>query len=485
MDLIASLLSLPTKDKDALVVQLKKSLVTALINGVSRQMVTGAGNGSVILLRFLFQFLLPVWGRWKKRLPWTVKSQITSMAIRTHTPKAGFSSDVPFRYCVLCDRICENVSTFSKGSATIMETADPFLYDTDKQLWVQVTTVHKEDTTYVSTAVVYSYLLSPGELSREMDAWDKEYMFQCNNSKSLIVIRDAFDSYDLKSNGHPVPVIYKSNTLNTVKTIKNVFIDKKEAIFDAFVRFQTSRDDYVRLGKPYTMGVVLYGPPGCGKTSFIKAVSSLTDRSIITVNRKVTTCAQLDHIMNQSPVAVNRKIFVFEDVDCMGDLVRRRDNVDQPFDTLKVPASTKKEKKGKKPEFWQDPDTLTLSYLLNVLDGLDEPDGRIVIMTTNCLESLDPALLRPGGRCDIKVRFSYCSDAMLKEMLAFYFEAAENLCILDTVTFPDGVHRPAYATNLCLSVCIDHTSQDSLEVRLVKLVELFQSTVSDENRFCL
>lgn len=44
----------------------------------------------------------------------------------------------------------------------------------------------------------------------------------------------------------------------------------------------------------------------------------------------------------------------------------------------------------------EDPDKLNLAGLLNVLDGVVDSPGRIVVMTTNHPEKLDPALIRPG-----------------------------------------------------------------------------------------
>lgn len=55
---------------------------------------------------------------------------------------------------------------------------------------------------------------------------------------------------------------------------------------------------------------------------------------------------------------------------------------------------------------------VSLSTLLNVLDGLASPEGRVLIMTTNHIERLDPALIRPG-RVDTKVKFILNSETFL------------------------------------------------------------------------
>ena len=45
-----------------------------------------------------------------------------------------------------------------------------------------------------------------------------------------------------------------------------------------------------------------------------------------------------------------------------------------------------------------------LSFFLNIIDGLNECSGRIIILTTNKIDYLDKAIIRPG-RIDIKIRF--------------------------------------------------------------------------------
>lgn len=52
---------------------------------------------------------------------------------------------------------------------------------------------------------------------------------------------------------------------------------------------------------------------------------------------------------------------------------------------------------------------VTFSGLLNALDGVRSQEGRILIMTTNHREKLDPALMRPG-RADCHIELNYASE---------------------------------------------------------------------------
>jgi chaperone BCS1 len=63
---------------------------------------------------------------------------------------------------------------------------------------------------------------------------------------------------------------------------------------------------------------------------------------------------------------------------------------------------------------------VTLSGLLNVLDGVGSQEGRLVIMTTNKPKQLDPALVRPG-RVDFKVFLGNISQSSAKDMFMRMF----------------------------------------------------------------
>lgn len=63
---------------------------------------------------------------------------------------------------------------------------------------------------------------------------------------------------------------------------------------------------------------------------------------------------------------------------------------------------------------------VTLSGLLNALDGVASSEGRIVFMTTNYLDRLDAALIRPG-RVDLKEYIGYCTRFQLEQMYRRFY----------------------------------------------------------------
>jgi len=95
------------------------------------------------------------------------------------------------------------------------------------------------------------------------------------------------------------------------------------------------------------------------------------------------------------------------------------------------------------------PSKLTLASLLEVLDGVMEMDGRMLIITTNYPERLDKALIRPG-RIDMKVHFGKMKAENIEEMFEYYYEE-EFPCVFDSCSIPDGKWTPAEVTQVFLN----------------------------------
>ena len=119
-----------------------------------------------------------------------------------------------------------------------------------------------------------------------------------------------------------------------------------------------------------------------------------------------------DKIGEKYIIPQEKRIIIFEDIDCMGSMVTERDKLDIIDDTIidSVKDLKKKDLKNN-----------NLSYLLNILDGLNECCGRIIIMTTNKINSLDKALIRPG-RIDIKIEFKKCTRYDIYKMIKIFWK---------------------------------------------------------------
>jgi len=225
-------------------------------------------------------------------------------------------------------------------------------------------------------------------------------------------------------------LIYTKTKFTTNRNFENVFFTERKHVQDRTRFFLNRRDWYDKKGIPYTLGFLFHGPPGCGKTSSVKAVAAEGRRHIINVQlSEIKTKNQLQHLFfndeihvyngvntEKYTIPVSERLYVIEDIDAMGDAVLRRE--------WKKPTVTPAKKLTGDPlldrDAEPDKEALDLSFLLNLLDGTLEANGRILIITTNFPERIDRALIRPG-RVDMIVHFKRCTRSVLQEMVnAFY-----------------------------------------------------------------
>lgn len=232
---------------------------------------------------------------------------------------------------------------------------------------------------------------------------------------------------------NPLPashLLYTKTKFTTNRTFDNVFFEQRKHVQGRTKFFLENRGWYDKKGIPYTLGFLFHGPPGCGKTSSVKAIANEGRRHIINIQlSEIKTKTQLQHLFfndeihvyngtntEKYTIPVSERLYVIEDIDAMGDTVLRREwkrpqAVEKPKN--EDDAWLNREKESEK-------ETIDLAFLLNLLDGTLEANGRILIITTNFPERIDRALIRPG-RVDMIVSFRKCNRAVMQDMInAFY-----------------------------------------------------------------
>jgi chaperone BCS1 len=187
---------------------------------------------------------------------------------------------------------------------------------------------------------------------------------------------------------------------------------EKEYLLQDVARFRKSKQRYERLGVPYHRGYLFYGPPGTGKTSLVSALAAYFGLSIYTVNLADFNDRSLMTAVNNVP---RNSVLLFEDIDCMKGSQSRAVADASNGQSGTAPPSAKENASAQS--------GITLSGLLNVLDGFHAPTGVLFVMTTNHVEKLDPALLRPG-RIDYKLYLGSASNHQKLELYRRFFPDA-------------------------------------------------------------
>ncbi|KZP31053.1 P-loop containing nucleoside triphosphate hydrolase protein [Athelia psychrophila] len=219
----------------------------------------------------------------------------------------------------------------------------------------------------------------------------------------------------------------------------------------------TSVQWYADRGIPFQRGYLLHGVPGSGKSSLIHAIAGelMLDIYTLSLSSSWISDGTLTTLMSRVPA---RCIVLLEDLDAAftrsvtrdsdstgtpgGD--KNKDRHEEGMDPM-APPSSSRSRRNREVNL-SDVNTLSLSGLLNALDGVTTSEGRILFATTNH-ERLDPALSRPG-RMDVWVEFRNASKWQAEALFRNFFPSTEEesavkdaemdkeLCGIDLPTTP-------------------------------------------------
>ncbi|KDR78146.1 hypothetical protein GALMADRAFT_245173 [Galerina marginata CBS 339.88] len=220
-----------------------------------------------------------------------------------------------------------------------------------------------------------------------------------------------------------------------------------KSLVDDAHEFFKMEDWYVKAGIPHRRGYLLHGPPGTGKSSTIYAVAGELGLEIYSLSLAsgFVDDAFLARAVSSIP---KQAIFLVEDIDCAFPSREELDDEDAsgfgamarghlPHMGMVVPGRAGMKQRS----------SVTLSGLLNVLDGVGSEEGKIFFATTNYIDRLDPALLRPG-RIDKKILYKLATKAQAAALfLRFYPEAYTTLLREKEATSSDPEKKPASLTS--------------------------------------
>ncbi|KAK8629777.1 hypothetical protein V6N13_078605 [Hibiscus sabdariffa] len=211
--------------------------------------------------------------------------------------------------------------------------------------------------------------------------------------------------------------MWQSLNLDHPSTFQTLAMDSdlKKKIIEDLDRFMRRKEYYKRVGKAWKRGYLLFGPPGTGKSSLIAAMANYLNFDIYDLElTEIRGNSELRKLLISTG---NKSILVVEDIDCSLELQRL------PQSRAVLPVGSNR------------PNQLsqtTLSGLLNFVDGLWSScgDERIIVLTTNHKERLDPALLRPG-RIDVQIHMSYITPCGFRMLASNYLGMKEHTQLME------------------------------------------------------
>ncbi len=209
-----------------------------------------------------------------------------------------------------------------------------------------------------------------------------------------------------------------------------------EEIRNDLLAFRRRGAWYADRGIPYRRGYLLHGPPGTGKSSLVRALTADLEMSLYVLNLGSHTLSdeRLEKLL--AKVAPGAAILV-EDVDCAAP-----------------------HRSGEATKEGDATGALTLSGLLNALDGILSSEGRVLFMTTNRPEVLDEALIRPG-RVDLRLHLGLADQDQARRLFLRFFPDESNLAD----RFSEAVLSDAFSPAELQGLLLKHAEDPIAAVR--------------------
>lgn len=226
---------------------------------------------------------------------------------------------------------------------------EPFLLLNSPEIYFKLIEVKRgqEDELNLIIFKIYSYKVELYDLRKEVQQISEYYTTQKKNELgdhkfffdeiSMKIPKNMDGSYRMDQ--APNSLHFTMTRFSTTKSLENLYGSHIHKIQKRVNHFISNPEWYSKNGVPYTLGLLLYGKPGCGKTSIIKAIAKDTRRHIINLKlTETTTQTQLKNLFFNDLINVTQngmtktyyiptsdRIYVMEDIDCLSNVVLSRE----------------------------------------------------------------------------------------------------------------------------------------------------------------